>query len=145
MKSGTFDPPRVGAGGIGWQLAQTFWVGGLWLLQFVMLPAITQRTGLAPLLVDDIASGLRPLVVGLAAACAAVQVLVLIQALGLPALWRDLRGQILVSVSVLAALYLATGEAAPVYWTMFTYMAIAVLGLMLVVQPIPQRRPEARF
>ncbi|MDX4007597.1 DUF4149 domain-containing protein, partial [Pseudomonas aeruginosa] len=36
------------AGAISWLLAQTFWVGGLWLLQFVVLPALA-KTGLAPL------------------------------------------------------------------------------------------------
>ncbi|MFC3606287.1 DUF4149 domain-containing protein [Stutzerimonas tarimensis] len=137
MKSGTFDSPRPGAGAISWQLAQTFWVGGLWLLQFVMLPAITQRTGLAPLLVEDIASSLRPLMVGLAAACAALQAMVLVRSQGVTSLWKDLRGQILVAVSALAALYLLADGLLPGYWTLFSYMAIAVLGLMLVIQPIP--------
>ena len=69
------QPSRAAA--VSWQLAQTLWVGGLWLLQFVILPAIGQ-TGLAPLLVQEIAERLVPLLVGLTAVCVALQALSLI-------------------------------------------------------------------
>ncbi|EXF45996.1 transcription elongation factor GreA [Pseudomonas sp. BAY1663] len=49
------DSPPPRAGNISWQLAQTFWVGGLWLLQFVVLPAL-DKIGLAPLLIEEIGS-----------------------------------------------------------------------------------------
>ncbi|HCJ30224.1 MAG TPA: DUF4149 domain-containing protein, partial [Pseudomonas sp.] len=65
------------AGVISWQLAQTFWVGGLWLLQFVMLPALA-KIGLAPLLIEEIAGSLRALLVGFAAFCAPLQRVVFI-------------------------------------------------------------------
>ena len=63
-------PSRAAA--VSWQLAQTLWVGGLWVLQFVILPAIGQA-GLAPLLVQEIAEALTPLLIGLTAVCVAVQ------------------------------------------------------------------------
>ena len=59
------------AAAVSWQLAQTLWVGGLWLLQFVILPAIGQ-IGLAPLLVEEIATQLVPLLVGMTAVCIAL-------------------------------------------------------------------------
>ncbi|MEK1940566.1 MAG: DUF4149 domain-containing protein, partial [Pseudomonas sp.] len=41
----------VDIGAVAWRLVQTFWVGGLWLLHFVMLPAL-ERIGIAPMLVE---------------------------------------------------------------------------------------------
>lgn len=130
------------AGIISWQLAQTFWVGGLWLLQFVMLPALG-RIGLAPLLVEEIATSLRPLLVGFAAFCVALQALVLIQAAGLQSLRADVRGQLLVAVALLAASYFVAGmqwlESAR--WMMFSYLVIGLCGLMLVLQEPPRAAP----
>ncbi len=128
------------AGVISWQLAQTFWVGGLWLLQFVMLPALA-KMGLAPLLVDDIAATLRPLLVGFAAFCVVLQAMVLVQVGGLRSLWLDLRGQLLVSVLLLAASYFAVqaGLAGSGYWLVFSYLAMGLCGLILVLQVAPSR------
>ncbi len=128
------------AGVISWQLAQTFWVGGLWLLQFVMLPALA-KMGLAPLLVDDIAATLRPLLVGFAAFCVMLQATVLVQVGGLRSLWLDLRGQLLVSVLLLAASYFAVqaGLAGSGYWLVFSYLAMGLCGLILVLQVAPSR------
>ncbi|WP_017937466.1 DUF4149 domain-containing protein [Zestomonas thermotolerans] len=126
-----------------WQLAQTFWVGGLWLVQFVVLPALT-KIGLAPLLIEEIASLLRPLLVGFAAFCAVLQLLVLGQAERLPALWRDSRGQLLLAVLVMALVYLAVNALAPgaERWLLFNYLVVALCGILLVLQPVPgvQRR-----
>lgn len=128
------------AGVISWQLAQTFWVGGLWLLQFVMLPALA-KMGLAPLLVDDIAATLRPLLVGFAAFCVMLQATVLVQVGGLRSLWLDLRGQLLVSVLLLAASYFAVQAGLPGsgYWLVFSYLAMGLCGLILVLQVAPSR------
>jgi hypothetical protein len=62
-------PVRRDAGAIAWLLAQTLWVGGLWVLHFLLLPAIA-KVGLASLLVEELSDTLRPLLVGLAAVCA---------------------------------------------------------------------------
>ena len=70
------QPSRAAA--VSWQLAQTLWVGGLWLLQFVILPAIGQ-IGLAPLLVEEIATQLVPLLVGMTAVCIALQAFALLR------------------------------------------------------------------
>lgn len=128
------------AGIISWQLAQTFWVGGLWLLQFVMLPALT-KIGLAPLLIDEIASSLRPLLVGFAAFCVVLQAVVLIQLSGFNALWRDLRGQLLLSVLLLAASHFVVraGVVESPYWLVFSYLVMGLCGLMLVLQVAPGR------
>ncbi len=128
------------AGIITWQLAQTFWVGGLWLLQFLVLPALG-RVGLAPLLVDEIAGSLKPLLVGFAAFCSALQALVLVQVMGLRGLWRDVRGQLLLTVMMLAGsqLLMRAGWFDSLYWASFSFLVMALCGLMLVLQPAPGR------
>ncbi|MCW8158892.1 DUF4149 domain-containing protein [Stutzerimonas stutzeri] len=139
-KSATSDRPPARAGIIAWQLAQTFWVGGLWLLQFMVLPALG-RIGLAPLLVEEIAGSLKPLLVGFAALCSALQTLVLIQMTGLRGLWRDVRGQLLLTVMLLAGsqLLMRAGWFESLYWASFSFLVMGLCGLMLVLQPAPGR------
>ncbi|WP_339516639.1 DUF4149 domain-containing protein [Pseudomonas sp. RL_15y_Pfl2_60] len=130
----------MNAGAISWLIVQTFWVGGIWLLQFLVLPALS-KLGLAPLLIDDLATSLKPLLLGLAACCAGLQALVLVAALGLPALWRDIRGQLLLTVLLMVAGYFAVHWIrleAP-RWQLFNYMVLAFCGLLLVLQPVPAK------
>jgi len=91
------QPARAGI--ITWQLTQTFWVGGLWLLQFMVLPALG-RIGLAPLLVEEIAGSLK------------------------------LAG---------SQLLMQAGWFESLYWASFSYLVMALCGLMLVLQPAPGR------
>lgn len=144
-KSATSESSLSRAGAIAWQLAQTLWVGGLWLLHFVMLPAL-DRIGLAPLLVDEVAATLRPLLVVFAGFCALLQALLLIQHAGLARLWRDARAQLLAAVLALAALFLLMRFWMPeaLYWQNFSYLLLAFCGLLLVIQPLPLRRLESR-
>ena len=130
----------MGAGAISWQLAQTFWVGGLWLLQFVLIPALA-KLGLAPLLLSEVQQALNPLLVGFAAVCAALQAIVLVQAERLTSLWRDMRGQLLLTVLLMAVAYFVVRQWQPeaVRWLMFSYMVMAVCGLILVLQSGPGR------
>lgn len=139
-KSAISDRQPARAGFVTWQLTQTFWVGGLWLLQFLVLPALG-RIGLAPLLVEEVAGSLRPLMVGFAAFCVALQALVLVQSVGLPGLWRDVRGQLLLAVMALAGTHLLmnAGWFESIYWASFSVLAMALGGLMLVLQPVPGR------
>lgn len=138
-KSATFksqQPSRAAA--VSWQLAQTLWVGGLWLLQFVILPAIGQ-IGLAPLLVEEIATRLVPLLVGMTAVCIALQAFALLRSDGLSSLWRDMRGQLLLTVAVMALSYFAVLRCWPDAERLlrFSYLAMAFCGLLLVLQPVP--------
>lgn len=138
-KSATFKPRQPSrASAVSWQLAQTLWVGGLWLLQFVILPAIEQ-TGLAPLLVQEIAARLAPLLVGLAAVGVALQALALLRAEGLSSLLRDVRGQLLLTVALMVLSYFAALHYWPEteYWLRFSYLVMAFCGLLLVLQPVP--------
>lgn len=136
-----FKPGARDAGAISWLLAQTLWVGGLWLLHFLLLPAIA-NTGLASLLVEEIGNSLRALLVGLAAVCAGLQVLVLIRAERLASLWRDMRGQLLAVVVAMAASYFMARLYWPgaELWLMFSYLVMAFCGLLLVLQPVPSRK-----
>lgn len=140
MKSATPDRQNLGAGTISWLLAQTFWVGGLWLLQFVMLPALG-KIGLAPLLVDSVAETLKPLLLGFAGFCALLQALVLWQARGFAAFTREMRGQLLLSVLVMTVVYFGVRQVAPdaERWLLFNYLVVALCGLLLVLQPAPGR------
>jgi len=143
MRSSRFAISKPGArdaGAISWLLAQTLWVGGLWLLHFLLIPAIA-KIGLASLLVEEIGNTLRPLLVGLAAVCAGLQVLVLIRAERLASLWRDTRGQLLLVVVAMAGSYFAVRQLLPEaeLWLMFSYLVMAFCGLLLVLQPLPQK------
>lgn len=131
-------PRPARAGAISWRLAQTFWVGGLWLLYFVLLPAL-EHYGLAPMLLEDLSASLTPLLLGFAAFCALLQKLVLAQVWGLRSLWADFRGQLLLAVLLLVLGYFIgpvlglAGER----WQLFCYLAVAACGLVLVLQPVP--------
>lgn len=124
-----------------WQLAQTFWVGGLWLLYFVVLPGLG-KIGLAELLVEEVSATLGPLLIAFAAFCACVQVLVLLQAEGLASLWRDQRGQLLLAALALSAVYLSVWQWLPgaPRWLLFNYLLVAFCGVLLVLQPLPGQR-----
>jgi len=143
MRSSRFAISKPGsrdAGAISWLLAQALWVGGLWLLHFLLLPAIA-KIGLASLLVEEISNTLRPLLIGLAAVCAGLQVLVLIRAERLASLWRDSRGQLLLVVVLMAGSYFAVHKLLPEaeLWLLFSYLVMAFCGLLLVLQPVPQK------
>lgn len=133
------ESSRLGAGAISWLLLQTLWVGGLWLLHFLVVPAVA-KLGLAPLLVEEINASLRALLVGLTALCAGLQALVLIRALRLSGLWRDMRGQLLLMVEAMAAGYLVARLYWPdaESWLLFSYLVMAFCGLLLVLQPVPE-------
>lgn len=121
-----------------WQLVQMLWVGGLWLLQIILLPVLG-RIGLAPLLVDEVASLLYVVTVGIAAACVVLQALVLIQVEGLTSLWRDLRGQLLLMALYACAMYFAVHISWPeaVRWQIFSYLVLGFSGLLLALQSVP--------
>ena len=143
-KSAIFKPSTLNAGAISWLLAQTFWVGGLWLLHFVVLPALA-KLGLAPLLLDEIAAALSPLLVGLSAFCATLQVLVLVRAERMASLWRDMRGRLLLTVLAMAASYFVVRHWWPDAgrWLLFSYLVLAFCGLLLVLQPVPGSRARS--
>ena len=126
------------AAAVSWQLAQTFWVGGLWLLHFVLLPALT-KYGLAPMLVDELGGALSRLLVGFSVFCALLQLLVLVQNGRLSSVWRDIRGQLLVTTLILALAYLLVSHWLPeaFRWLLFNYLVLAFCGLLLVLQPVP--------
>ncbi|WP_434456482.1 DUF4149 domain-containing protein [Stutzerimonas urumqiensis] len=137
----TFESLRLRAASASWALAQAFWVGGLWLLHFVVLPGL-DRIGLAPLLIEEIAAGLRPTLVGFAGFCALFQALLLAQVTGFRGFWRDPRGQLLLIVLGLAIGHFA-GRTALVasggFWPVFSYLSIAFCGVLLALQPVPNK------
>lgn len=138
-KSVTSEKGRpLHAGAMLWQLTQMLWVGGLWLIHLGLQPALG-KIGLAPLLIDEVASAFEVLVVGFAAACVIFQALVLVQAEGLASLWRDLRGQVLLMALYACAMFVAVRVGWPdaQRWQMFSYLVLGFSGLVLVLQPVP--------
>lgn len=129
--------PGLRGGRIAWQLAQTLWVGGVWMLHFVLLPAL-QKFGLAPLLINEIAGFMRPLMLGFAGVCAILQLLVVLAALGRGVL-LDLRAQLLVVVLLAVGSFFALADlASGLHLQIFAYLVVAFAGLVLVLQ----RRPD---
>ncbi len=126
------------AGAVLWQLAQMLWVGGLWLVHLGLRPVLG-RIGLAPLLIDEVASAFEVLVVGFAAVCVIFQALVLVQAEGLASLWRDFRGQVLLMALYACAMFVAVlvGWPEAQRWQEFSFLVLGFSGLVLVLQPVP--------
>lgn len=142
-RSAISDRGRWQAGAIAWRLALTFWVGGMWMLHFVLLPMLEQ-SGMASLLVESVADQLRPVLIGFAAFCGLWQGLILLGVTGLAGWLRDVRGQLLLCVLLLAAAYGASLQWAPqwLFGQYFCFLAQALCGLFLVLQPVPQGGPR---
>ncbi len=133
------------AGAMTWQLAQVFWVGGIWMMHFVLLKTL-EELGFASVLVQEVAQYTRPLLVGLALVCVLLQLLVLKQILPVKQLLKDIRGQLLLAVIVLAGSFFITQAlwSGAQYWLAYSYIAIGMCGLLLVIQPIPSQYPAMR-
>jgi uncharacterized membrane protein len=108
-----------------------------------MLPAL-EKMGLAPLLIEEVGAALSPLLIGFAAFCVLLQGVVLVQVQGLSSLWRELRGQLLLIVLVMALTFFAVRQWQPdaERWLLFNYLVLALCGLVLVLQPLPGQRSE---
>lgn len=132
------------AGAITWQLAQVFWVGGIWVMHFVLLKAL-ENLGFASMLVQEVVLYMRPLLVGLALVCMLLQLLVLKQILSVKQLCRDLRGQLLLAGVGLSCSFFITQTFWPSaqYWLLYSYLAMAMCGLLLVIQPVPRQHSVA--
>ncbi len=151
MRSSRFDisstalnaPSRAGA--ITWQLAQVFWVGGIWIMHFVLLKAL-ENIGFAGILIQEVAQYTRPLLVGLALVCVLLQLLVLKQTMTVAQMLKDIRGQLLGAALLLAGGFFITQALWPTaqLWLIYSYLALGMCGLLLVIQPVPVQYPAQR-
>lgn len=103
-----------------------------------MLPAL-ERIGLAPMLVEEVANALSPLLVLLAAGGLLLQTLILLQNTRFSAFWRDARGQLLVSGLLIALVYGAIERWLPdaLRLQLFCFLLLGFCGALLVLQPVP--------
>ncbi|TBV07362.1 DUF4149 domain-containing protein [Pseudomonas dryadis] len=141
-KSATSDPAAAsGMATTLWLLLQTLWVGGLWILHFMVLPGLSAAK-LAPLLIEEVARALVPQMVIVTLVCVLLQAGLLAKVAGLSALWRERRGQLLLATLVVALGLLASLEGWPqaLYLQRFSYLLLAFFGLLLVQQPVPVRK-----
>lgn len=146
LKSATFRVSRpFSTGVLVWQLAQTFWVGGMVLLHLAMF-AVLDQTGLAPLLINELTAHSGILLVGIAVSCALVQLTVLARFERVAGVWRDLRGQLLLVAILAAVSYYGVRLWLPevVSWQLLSYLVLVVCGLLLVLQPAPGGSARAR-
>ena len=146
MKFATFDTSRPSQAGASiWQLAQTFWVGGLVLLHLAILTVLDQ-TGLIPLLIHGFVGIPGALLVGFAGLCAVMQLAVLIRIERASSIWRDVRGLLLLVALVSAISYYGLRYWLPdaVHWLLMSYLFLGLAGLLLVLQPVPGRGSRAR-
>lgn len=133
---GASTVPALRSGRVAWQLTVTLWVGGVWMLHFVLLPAL-ESFGLAPMLTEEIGSFMRPLMVAFAAICAVLQLIIVWTAVS-GDWWKDVRGQLLLLVLIAATVFFgAKFIAAGDYIQLFCYLIMAFAGLVLVLQPRP--------
>ena len=142
----TFESSRLlRVGAMFWQLTQVFWVGGLWLLHIALLPAM-RYAGLAPLLVDEMGDSLGALMVAFSVAGLLAQTLVLVLLQGCSSLWRDARGHLLLIALCAGGMYFAGRLWLPeaLRWQLFSYLALAICGLMLVLQAVPDQSARVR-
>lgn len=132
-------------GAIIWQVSQTLWVGGLVLLHLAIL-TVLEQTGLAPLLIDEVANLSGALLVGFAAFCTVLQMVVLVQVERLSSLWLDVRGQLLLIATLAAASHYVLYRWLPgaARWQLLSYLVLALAGLLLVIQPVPGGSGRAR-
>jgi hypothetical protein len=131
--------------GILWQLAQVFWVGGLWVFHVGLVPAL-KVTGLAPLLVQDVAGQIDRWLIGVALLGLLTQLAVLARVEGLSAWWRQFRGQmLLLGFGACVGYYtLRYGISVGERWQMFCFLVLGFSGIVLVAQPVPVRARQAR-
>ncbi|WP_238870161.1 DUF4149 domain-containing protein [Halopseudomonas maritima] len=129
---------RQGAGRIAWQLLLTLWVGAVWSLHFILLPGLEQM-GLAPLLIEEAASVLRPSVMLITVAAASVQLFQLaVRRVG----WSDLRVQMLILVLMAGGAFFALRLQDNPLYGIFCYLVVAFAGLVLAVQPRPDEERD---
>ncbi|TBU82787.1 DUF4149 domain-containing protein [Pseudomonas daroniae] len=127
-----------------WMLLQTLWVGGIWILHFMVLPGL-YSVGLASLLIEEIAGVLMPQMVFITLVCVLMQAGLLVRQRRLSALWGERRGQLLLAVLAIASGLLVSLALWPdaVRWQLFSYLLLAFFGLLLVLQPVPRKSVAA--
>ncbi len=110
------------------------------MMHFVLLQVL-EKIGFASLLVQEVAEYMRPLLIGLALVCVLLQLLVLKQTMPLRRLLQDSRGQLLLAALILSSGFFISLEFWPAaqYWLVYSYLAVGMCGLLLVLQPIPGR------
>lgn len=142
MESSISSTAPQHAGAMTWQIAQVFWVGGVWVMHFVLLKAL-ENLGFTNVLVEEVAMYMRPLLIGLAGLCVILQLLVLGQAVSVKRLFQDVRGQLLLASLLLSCSFLLTHAFLPsaTIWLEYSYVLLGMCGLLLVIQPVPQYDP----
>ncbi|OLS62489.1 MFS transporter [Pseudomonas putida] len=123
-----------------WQLAQVFWVGGLWVFHVGLVPAL-KVSSLAPLLVQDISVQIDRWLIGVAALGLLTQMAVLLRLRGVAAFGKLFSGKLLlVGFTACIGYYtLRYGVSAGERWQVFCFVVLGFSGIALVAQPVPTR------
>lgn len=122
-----------------WQLLQSLWLGAHLAALFLFMPLLT-RIGFAPLLLQEVNRQLYPALLVITLLAVSVQLLIVLRCSGLPALYRQLRGQLLLGVWLLALLILLIHGQTGIHASLVRGLHGALLGcgLLLLAQPLPR-------
>ena len=120
-------------------LAQTLWVGAHAGYLLVFMPAL-QKVGFAPLLLSEVHAVVRPALLVLTLMALLVQLLALWRTQPLVQWITELRGR-LVLAGVALCVFLIGAPALQLlgeFWSRLAYGALLSVGLLLLIQPLPQ-------
>lgn len=123
-----------------WQLMQTLWLGAHMAALLLFMPMLV-KIGFAPMLLQEVNGQLRPALLVFTLMATAVQMLVLFRTGGAQALLRQLRGQLLIGIWLLAlaVLLLYGKELVSDAVVRGLYGAMLGCGLVLLAQPLPRK------
>ena len=124
-----------------WQLMQTLWLGAHMAALLLFMPMLV-KIGFAPMLLQEVHGQLRPALLVFTLMATAVQMLVLVRTSGIHALVRQLRGQLLLGIWLLALVVLVGYGKEIISDTMIRglYGAMLGAGLVLLTQPLPRKK-----
>ena len=124
-----------------WQLMQTLWLGAHMAALLLFMPMLV-KIGFAPMLLQEVHGQLRPALLTFTLMATAVQMLVLVRTSGVHALVRQLRGQLLLGIWLLALVVLVGYGKETISDTMIRglYGAMLGAGLVLLTQPLPRKK-----
>lgn len=113
------------------------------MMHFVLL-GVLEKLGFASLLVQEVAQYARPLLVGFALVCVLLQLWVLKQTMPCKQMLKDSRGQLLLATLMLCSSFFMSRAFWPAaqYWLVYSYLAVGMCGVLLVLQPIPGRHSQ---
>lgn len=121
-----------------WAFLQSLWVGGIWVTLLIIFPTLNKSI-LAPLLAYSVIAELEPRIILLALVCIFLQLCLFFKAAGFSAVYKIAIGRTMALVLLLSGAFLIINSAELLDYKIrgLLYLAIALLGLLLMLQMPP--------